>query len=57
MKRNRFTEEQIANTLRQAESEKTSSDLCREVGVSENTFYRGKTSYSVSHYSTAPTFG
>jgi len=57
MKRNRFTEEQIANTLRQAESGKTISDLCREVGVSQNTFYRGKTSYSVSYYSTAPTFG
>ncbi len=40
MKRRRFTEEQIAYALRQAESGKTAAEVCREVGVSENTFYR-----------------
>ena len=40
MKRKRFTEEQIAYALRQAESGRTISEVCREVGVSEHTFYR-----------------
>ena len=44
MKRRRFTEEQIAYALRQAESGKTAVEVCREVGVSENTFYDGAVS-------------
>lgn len=40
MKRKRFTEEQIAYALRQAESGRTIGEVCREIGVSENTFYR-----------------
>ena len=40
MKRRRFTEEQIAYALRQAESGKTAAEICRELGVSQNTFYR-----------------
>ena len=45
MKRRRFTEEQIAYALRQAESGKTAVEVCREVGVSENTFYRWRRKY------------
>jgi putative transposase len=35
MKRRRFTEEQIAYALRQAEQGKKVADVCRQVGVSE----------------------
>lgn len=45
MKRRRFTEEQIAYALRQAESGKTAAEVYREVGVSENTFYRWRRKY------------
>jgi len=39
VKRSKFTEEQIAYTLRQAESVTPVSDVCRQLGVSEATFY------------------
>jgi len=42
MKRKRFTEEQIAFALRQAESGTTVEEICRKMGVSEPTFYRWK---------------
>ncbi|MBT4052677.1 MAG: transposase [Bacteroidetes Order II. Incertae sedis bacterium] len=45
MKRRRFTEEQIAYALRQSESGKTAAEVCREVGVSENTLYRWRRQY------------
>ena len=45
MKRRRFTEEQIAYALRQSESGKTAADICRELGVSRNTFYRWRRKY------------
>jgi putative transposase len=40
MKRKRFSEEQIAFALRQAESGTTIEEICRKMGVSEPTFYR-----------------
>ena len=40
MKRKRFSEEQIAYALRQAESGTTIEEVCRKMGVSEPTFYR-----------------
>ncbi|GMQ83251.1 MAG: hypothetical protein BMS9Abin05_2745 [Rhodothermia bacterium] len=45
MKRRRFTEEQIAYALRQSESGKTAAEICRELGVSQNTFYRWRRKY------------
>jgi putative transposase len=42
MKRNRFTEEQIAFALRQAESGTPVEEICRKMGASEATFYRWK---------------
>ncbi len=39
MKSSKFSEEQIACVLRQAESGTAVADVCRQVGVSEATFY------------------
>ena len=42
MKRSRFTEQQIAFALQQAESGTLVGEVCRKMGVSEQTFYRWK---------------
>ncbi len=42
MKRKRFTEEQIAFALRQAETGVPVKGVCRKLQVSEQTFYRWK---------------
>jgi putative transposase len=42
MKRSKFSEEQIAYALRQVESGTAPADVCRQVGVSEATFYAWK---------------
>ena len=42
MKRSRFTEEQIVHALRQAEAGTPAVEVCRKLGVSEQTFYRWK---------------
>lgn len=39
MKRKRYTDEQIAYALRQAESGTTVTEICRKLGVSQQTFY------------------
>ena len=46
MKRSRFSEEQIVYTIRQAESGTPIGDLCRQLGVSEATFYAWKKKYA-----------
>jgi putative transposase len=46
MKKSRYTEEQIAFALRQAESGMPVSDVCRQMGVSEATFYVWKKKYA-----------
>ena len=42
MKRSKFSEEQVAYALRQAESDTAVGDVCRQVGISEVTFYAWK---------------
>jgi putative transposase len=39
MKRSRYSDEQIAYALRQAESGTAVADVCRQLGISEATFY------------------
>lgn len=39
MKRPRFSDEQIAYELRQAEGGTAVADVCRQLGISEATFY------------------
>jgi len=46
MKRSRFSEEQVAYALRQAESGTPVGDVCRQLGVSEATFYAWKKKYA-----------
>lgn len=45
MKKSKFTEEQIAFALRQAESGTPVADVCRQIGVSEASFYVWKKKY------------
>ncbi len=49
MPRKRYTAEQIIRYLRQAEvlssQHKNVSEICREIGVSENTYYRWRKVY------------
>ena len=45
MKKKRFSIEQITAVLQQAEAGTPIGDLCRQVGISEQTFYRWKKSY------------
>jgi len=45
MKRTRYTEEQIAFALRQAEAGVAVTEVVRKLGVSEQTFYRWKKKY------------
>ena len=46
MKKSRFTEEQIAYALRQVEGGTPVADVCRQVGVSEATFYLWKKKFA-----------
>lgn len=42
MRKSRFSEEQIAMALRQAEAGTTVDEVCRKLGVSQGTFFRWK---------------
>ena len=46
MKRKRYSGEQIVYALRQAEAGSVVVEICRKLGVSEQTFYRWKKKYS-----------
>lgn len=45
MKKSRYTEEQIAFALRQAEHGTPVKEVIRKMGISEQTFYRWKKKY------------
>lgn len=46
MKRSKFSEEQITYALRQSEGGTPVTDICRQLGVSEATFYVWKKKYA-----------
>jgi putative transposase len=46
MKRKRYSDEQIAFALRQAENGTSVEEVCRKLGVSEATFYRWKKQFA-----------
>ena len=45
MKRSQFTDQQIAFALHQAETGTPVGEVCRKMGISEQTFYRWKKRY------------
>jgi len=45
VRRSRFSVEQIVAALKQVELGMTPADLCRKLGISEQTFYRWKKQY------------
>ena len=45
MKRSRYSDEQIAYALRQAESGTAVADVCRQLGIAEATYYVWKKKY------------
>ena len=45
MKKSKFTEAQIAFAMQQAESGTRVAEVCRKMGISEQTFYRWKKKY------------
>lgn len=46
MKRSRYSEEQVIYALRQADSGVAVSEVCRQMGVSEATFYVWRRKYA-----------
>jgi putative transposase len=45
MKKTRFTESQIVSVLKRHEAGSKASELCRELGISDATFYNWKAKY------------
>jgi putative transposase len=45
MKKTRYTENQIIQILKEAETGKQTADICREYGISSATFYSWKAKY------------
>jgi len=45
MRKSKFTESQIVGALKQAEGGRSVKDVCREMGISENTYYKWKSKY------------
>ncbi len=49
----RFSEEQIIGILKQQESGATTTEICREHGISPNTFYKWKSKFGGMNVSEA----
>lgn len=45
MKKSNFTESQISGVLKEHAAGKKTADICRELGISQNTFYLWKRKY------------
>ena len=45
MKKSRFTDEQIAFALKQAETGTRIDEICRKMGISDATFYKWRQNY------------
>ena len=45
MRKSKFTDEQIAYALHQAEAGAAPTEICRKLGITEQTFYRWKKKY------------
>lgn len=46
MKKTKFSESQIVSALKEHEAGKSASDVCRELGIHQATFYNWKKKYS-----------
>ncbi len=46
MKNSRYTAEQVAFAMRQAESGTSVPEICRKMGIAEQTFYRWKKKFA-----------
>lgn len=46
MKKTRFTESQIIKSIKENESGRSVDDICRELGVTNSTFYNWRKKYS-----------
>jgi putative transposase len=44
-RKSKFTEERIIASLKRVEAGEKTADVCRELGVTETTFYRWKSKY------------
>lgn len=53
MKRKRFTEEQIINVLKAGEQGQPTKEICRQHGITQQTFYRWKSKYGGMNVSDA----
>ena len=57
MKKSRYTEEQILFALKQAETGQVVTDVCRQMGISEATYYVWKKRYADLGFSRRASYG